>query len=311
MPGFEHVAVLLPCYNEELTIKTVVEDFARELPGAKIYVFDNNSSDKTCEVARQAGAIVRQETRQGKGNVVRRMFADVEAQIYVLCDGDDTYPAARAQGLIEHLVVNGLDMVVGRRESEDSEAAYRPGHALGNRMFTGLVGTIFGSEFSDIFSGYRVFSRRFVKSFPAITTGFEIETELTVHALTVPCPSDEVGVPYGARPEGSASKLRTYHDGARILLMVMLFAKEVRPFAFFFSLACLLGMVSVTVMIPVFQDFLETGLVLRFPTAILATGIMLCAALSAACGVILDSLGRARLETKRLHYLSYAGVPVE
>jgi hypothetical protein len=297
------VAVLVPCYNEAPTIAKVVRDFREAIPGAVVYVFDNNSRDRTVEAALSAGALVRHVPQQGKGQVVRRMFADVEADIYLLVDGDDTYAAGHAPALIARLVQGCLDMVVATRV-DDSPQAYRRGHVLGNRLFTGFVAWLFGRAFTDIFSGYRVFSRRFVKSFPALATGFEIETELTVHALELRMPVDEIPTPYGARPEGSASKLRTYHDGARILrTIVRLFQRE-RPFQFFGAASIGLAAAALVLAFPLLLTYLETGLVPRVPTAILASGMMLLAALSATCGFILDTVTLARHEMKRLAYLN-------
>ncbi len=301
------VAVLAPCYNEETAIAAVVLDFKAALPGATIYVYDNNSSDGTREIARAAGAVVRTEQLQGKGNVVRRMFADVEADIYVLVDGDNTYDAASAPAMVARLLEDQLDMVVGCRVSEE-QAAYRAGHRLGNAMLTGMVAYLFGNRFSDILSGYRVFSRRFVKSFPALTTGFETETELTVHALELCMPIAEMETPYRARPVGSASKLRTYRDGLRILRTIMTLFREERPLAFFSILFVALGLLSMILAYPVMVTYLETGLVPRLPTAVLATGLMLLAFLSLASGFILDTVTRGRRELKRLAYLA---VPVQ
>ena len=298
-----NLAVVLPCYNEEGAIEKVVADFRRELPEATVYVYDNASTDRTSEVAREAGATVCVEPLKGKGNVVRRMFSDVDADYYILCDGDDTYPPEYVRELIGRAVDDRLDMVVGARQ-EQEDAAYRLGHRFGNRFLTGFVAWLFGDRFNDMLSGYRVFSRRFVKSFPAVTAGFEIETEFTIHALTLRMPAAEVPVPYRARPEGTESKLRTYRDGARILSLILLLFKEFRPFAFFTTIAVLLALLSVGLSIPVFQEYLETGLVPRFPTAILSTGIMLCAVLAFVCGIILDSVSRMRLESKRLRYLA-------
>lgn len=298
------IAVLLPCFNEAVAIGEVVRDFAAALPGAAIYVYDNNSTDGTAGQAMAAGAIVRHELRQGKGHVVRRMFADVEADIYVMADGDSTYHAASAVGMIERLTADGLDMVVGKRvPSGNGPSAYRPGHESGNRVMTRFVAQLFGESFTDIFSGYRVFSRRFVKSFPALATGFEIETELTVHALELALPVAEIPSPYQSRPEGSASKLSTLGDGWRILLTILQLHKDVRPFRFFGAIALALVILALMLAWPLFITYLETGLVPRFPTAILATGIMLLAFLSLASGVILDSVARGRLEAKRLAYL--------
>jgi glycosyltransferase involved in cell wall biosynthesis len=297
------VAVLLPCHNEVVAIAQVVRDFARALPDAEIYVYDNNSTDGTAEVARAAGAVVRRAALQGKGNVVRRMFADVEADIYVLADGDGTYDAQAAPGLIARLAEDALDMVSGARVSAGAEA-YRRGHRFGNRMLTGMVRQVFGRQFNDMLTGYRVFSRRFVKSFPAHSHGFEIETELTVHTLQMRLPSVEVETAYGARPEGSASKLNTVRDGLRILRMISLLIREEKPLQFFgFT-----GVVSMTgallLGVPVVLQYLATGQVPRFPSLIVAVGLGVLALLGFACGLILDTVARARLEQRRLAYLA-------
>lgn len=300
------LAVLVPCYNEEAAVATVVRDFRAALPHAAIYVYDNNSRDHTVEVARAAGAIVRGEPLQGKGNVVRRMFADIEADVYVLVDGDATYHAASAPTMVDRLVRERLDMVVGCRvDSED--AAYRAGHRLGNALFTGSVARMFGNRFTDILSGYRVFSRRFVKSFPGLAKGFEIETELTVHALELRMPIAEMSTPYGARPAGSQSKLSTFKDGFRILLMMAALFKDERPLQCFSIVFGVLAAVSVALAVPVIQTYMETGLVPRFPTAILATGVMLLGFLSLTCGFVLDTVTHGRRELKRLSYLSIPG----
>jgi glycosyltransferase involved in cell wall biosynthesis len=297
------VAVIIPCYNEAAAIAQVVQGFRAALPDADIYVYDNNSRDRTCEVAAAAGAIVRSEPRQGKGNVVRRMFADVDADVYVMADGDATYDAAAAPALVATLVDQQLDMVVGCREG-GGEAAYRAGHRFGNRLFTTFLAQLFGRSFTDILSGYRVFSRRFVKSFPSLSNGFEIETEITVHALSLRMPVGEVTTRYGERPEGSASKLSTYRDGWRILrTMIRLFRQE-RPSAFFGILAGLLALVSVLLAVPLVLTYLETGLVPRFPTAILCTGLMIMAMLSITCGLVLDTVTHGRHEIRRLAYLT-------
>ncbi|TWB21408.1 glycosyltransferase involved in cell wall biosynthesis [Nitrospirillum amazonense] len=296
------VAVLVPCYNEEAAIAKVVADFKAALPDATVYVYDNNSKDRTVEVARAAGAVVRTEPLQGKGNVVRRMFADIEADVYVMVDGDDTYHAASAPALVDRLVTEQLDMVNGARVTE-IEAAYRPGHRFGNMLLTGLVTFIFGKRTNDMLSGYRVFSRRFVKSFPALAGGFETETELTVHALELRMPIAEVETPYKDRPPGSVSKLSTYKDGMRILWMITKLVKEERPMLFFGVAAILLALLSVILSIPIFVTFVETGLVPRLPTAVLATGLMTLAFLSLTCGLILDTVTRGRREMKRLRYL--------
>ncbi|MDR3439319.1 glycosyltransferase [Telmatospirillum sp.] len=298
-------AVLIPCYNEEKAIASVVKAFRAVLPDADIYVYDNNSKDRTSEVAREAGAIVRQEPLQGKGNVVRRMFADVEADIYVMTDGDETYHAPSAPLMIAKLIDENLDMVVGSRLKTDVSEAFRAGHHFGNRLLTGAVSRIFGDRFRDMLSGYRVFSRRFVKSFPAVSAGFETETELAVHALSLRMPVAEVETPYGARPEGSTSKLRTYRDGFRILWMIGLLFKEEKPLAFFSLTFLFLAIVSSLLAVPVLVTFLETGLVPRMPTALLSTGVMLLGFLSLVCGFILDNVTRGRREFKRLVYLTF------
>lgn len=297
------VAVLVPCFNEAVAIGTVIHDFLAALPGASVYVYDNNSTDDTVAVARAAGAVVRHVHRQGKGNVVRRMFADVEADVYVLVDGDATYHAPSAPGMVARLLAEELDMVVGCRESVE-QAAYRRGHRFGNRLLTGCVAGIFGRVFTDILSGYRVFSRRYVKSFPALAEGFETETELTVHALELRMPIAEVLTPYLARPEGSVSKLSTWRDGWRILRTILKLAKTERPLGFFGLAGAALALLAVLLAVPLVITWLETGLVPRFPTAILATGMMIVAFLSAACGVILDTVTRGRQEMKRLAYLA-------
>ncbi len=304
------VAVILPCHNEEVAIGDVVREFHAALPGARVYVYDNASSDATAERARAAGAIVRTEPMRGKGNVVRRMFADVEADIYVMADGDGTYDAARAPALVERLVGDNLDMVVGTRLGSHGDGLFRGGHRLGNRALSWLAGHLFHRRLADVLSGYRVFSRRFVKSFPALSTGFEIETELTLHALELRLPIAEIETTYAARPEGSESKLNTVGDGLRILWRLGVLMKELKPVAFFGAIAVFLGLVSVILAWPIFTTFMATGLVPRFPTAILATGIMLLAFLSLTSGLILDSLSRARLEAKRTAYLRYPAVRV-
>jgi glycosyltransferase involved in cell wall biosynthesis len=296
------LAVLVPCFNEAAAIGQVVRDFRAAVPAATVYVYDNNSSDATVEIAGAAGAVVRTERLQGKGNVVRRMFADVEADVYVLVDGDATYDAASAPRLIARLLDDDLDMVVGSRVHTDAQA-YRRGHRFGNRMLTGFVAWLFGKSFTDILSGYRVFSRRFVKSFPALSKGFETETELTVHALELRMPVAEVETPYGVRPEGSASKLSTYRDGFRILRLILSLHKHERPFQFFATLALVLALISVGLALPIVLEWLRTGLVPRLPTAILATGVMILGCLSLTAGVILETVTRGRLEVRRLIYL--------
>ncbi len=298
------VAVLLPCYNEAAAIAQTVADFRAALPDAAIYVYDNNSTDRTAEIAAAAGAIVRTERMQGKGNVVRRMFADVEADIYVMADGDATYEAAAAPGLIDLLVSDQLDMVVGARKSE-VEAAYRRGHRFGNAMLTGMLAWLFGRSFTDILSGYRVFSRRFVKSFPVLSEGFEIETEISVHALELRMPVAERITAYAARPEGSESKLSTYRDGWRILKTILMLFRIEKPMAFFGLIGAALALAAILLSIPLFLTYLQTGLVPRLPTAVLATGLMLVAFLSWVCGLILDTVVRGRREMRRLAYLAH------
>jgi len=297
------VAVLIPCYNEEKTIVAVVAAFREALPEASIYVYDNNSGDATREKAQQAGAIVRQETAQGKGWVVRRMFADIEADYYVLVDGDDTYDASIAPRMVEAVRNESLAMLVGRRIHESADA-YRPGHVLGNKLFTGSVAALFGRRFTDILSGYRVFSRPFVKSFPVFSGGFEIETELTVHALTLGLPISEIATTYKERPAGSASKLNTYRDGIRILWMIFKLFKNEKPLVFFGMLGVLCLALAVVLAYPLVITFLDTGLVPRFPTAILATGIAIYALIMFACGLILDTVTKGRREMKLLSYLN-------
>jgi len=297
------IAVILPCYNEEAAIAQTVAGFRAALPGAAIYVYDNNSSDRTVAVARDAGAIVRTERMQGKGNVVRRMFADVDADIYVMADGDATYDAAAAPAMIAKMREEGLDMVVGTRVHEAADA-YRRGHVLGNRAMTGLLARLFGRSFTDIFSGYRVFSRRFVKSFPVLSAGFEIETEISVHALELKMPVGEMETRYLARPEGSASKLSTYRDGARIARTILTLYRIEKPMLFFGWIALALALLAVVLAVPLAMTYLETGLVPRFPTAILATGLVILAALSSFAGLILDTVVRGRREVRRLAYLA-------
>jgi glycosyltransferase involved in cell wall biosynthesis len=300
--GFR-VAVLLPCHNEAPTIGAVVRGFAAALPGARIFVFDNNSTDDTARAAARAGARVFREGRQGKGNVVRRMFADIEADIYVMADGDGTYDPADAPSLVNALITEHVDMVVGTRRGVGIDAG-RNGHAFGNRSFNRLYRRLFGGGFTDIFSGYRAFSRRFVKSFPAISTGFEIETEMSVHASQLMIPVAEIDLAYGRRPEGSSSKLRTFHDGARILKMFAMLTKETRPFAFYLGFSLLFGLAGLLLMLPVVLTWMETGLVPRLPTAVVATGLVVIAFLMAGCGLILDSLSRSRVEQKRILFLT-------
>ncbi len=302
------IAVLVPCYNEEVTISTVVADFRRALPDATIYVYDNNSTDRTSEMARAAGAVVRSEPLQGKGNVVRRMFADIEAEVYLLVDGDATYDAASAPEMIRRLVDNRLDMVNGARVTE-VRAAYRPGHRFGNRLLTGLVAWTFGNGLTDMLSGYRVFSRRYVKSFPSLAVGFEIETELTIHALHLRMPIAEIATPYRERPNGSTSKLSTWRDGLRILWKILVFIKEERPMAFFSLIGLGFCLLAVVLMVPILREFLATGLVPRLPTAVLSMGLMTIGFISFACGLILDTVSRGRSEMKRMRYLSTPPAP--
>jgi glycosyltransferase involved in cell wall biosynthesis len=298
------IAILLPCYNEEAAIAQTVAGFRAALPDAAIYVYDNNSADRTVEVAAAAGAIVRTERMQGKGHVVRRMFADVEADIYIMADGDATYDAAAAPTLVARLLDERLDMVVGARKSEIEEA-YRRGHRLGNQLFTGILASLFGRTFTDIFSGYRVFSRRFVKSFPALARGFETETEISVHALELAMPVGEIVTAYGARPEGSVSKLSTYRDGWRIMKTILHLFRIERPVLFYGGFAAFLAVLALILAIPLIVTYVQTGLVPRFPTAILITGMMTVAFISFAVGLILDTVVRGRREVRRLHYLSY------
>lgn len=301
------IAVLLPCYNEEAAIAQTVSGFRAALPDARIYVYDNNSRDRTVEVARGAGAIVRTERMQGKGNVVRRMFADIEADIYVMADGDATYDPESAPAMVARLIDDGLDMVVGTRIHEAAEA-YRRGHVLGNRMMTGILAKLFGRSFTDIFSGYRVFSRRFVKSFPVLSAGFEIETEMSVHALELKMPVGELETRYFARGEGSESKLSTYGDGFRIGRTIVTLYRIEKPMLFFGIIAAAFALLSVILAIPLGVTYAETGLVPRLPTAILATGLMILAFLNLFAGLILDTVVRGRREMRRLAYLSFPAV---
>jgi glycosyltransferase involved in cell wall biosynthesis len=301
--GRYEIAVLVPCYNEEHAIAKVVADFRAALPGATVYVYDNNSTDGTAAAARAAGAVVRRETHQGKGYVVRRMFNDVEADIYVLVDGDATYDAPSAPKMIAKLFDDRLDMVVATRVDTEVKA-YRPGHRTGNWLLTGFVAHVFGRAFTDILSGYRVFSRRFVKSFPVLSGGFEIETELTVHALELELPVDEVVTPYYSRLTGSASKLSTWRDGFRILWTVLKLYRAERPLAFFGSLGIALALMAIGLSIPIVITYVQEGLVPRLPTAVLATGLMLVGFLSIACGLILDTVTRGRREAKLIAYLA-------
>ena len=298
------IAVLIPCYNEEVALKIVISNFKIALPCSKIYVYDNNSTDSTVQVAKDAGAIVRSEPLQGKGNVVRRMFADVEADIYVLVDGDDTYDAFQAENLINELVCNHLDMVNASRYSSSKES-YRSGHRLGNLLLTSMVAWLFGHRFKDMLSGYRIFSRRYVKSFPAEAAGFEIETELTVHALQLNLPVSEVVTQYKERPIGSVSKLSTFKDGFRILSMILRLIKSERPFMFFTFFSALFLLHALYLSVPLFETFMMTGLVPRIPTAVIIVGLSILSAISFACGLILDTVTRGRRELRRLVYLQY------
>jgi glycosyltransferase involved in cell wall biosynthesis len=299
------VAVLIPCLNEESAIAKVIADFRASLPDALIFVYDNGSTDRTVEIARAAGAIVRKEPLKGKGNVMRRMFADIEADVYVLVDGDDTYDAKSAPMLIEQLVSNNLDMVNGAR-AESSQLAYRAGHRFGNRLLTGLVAWFFGARFNDMLSGYRVMSHRFIKSFPALAGGFEIETELTVHALQLNLPIAEVTTPYRERPPASASKLRTIPDGIRIMRMIMRLVREERPLEFFSSVAFVFAITAIVLSTPLLFEYLKTGLVPRLPTAVLSMGLMVMSLLSLTCGLVLATVTRGRIEVKRLQYLTFS-----
>lgn len=296
------ISLLVPCHNEAQNIAKVINDFKASLPEVEIFVYDNNSTDDTVKIARETGAHVRSETLQGKGNVVRRMFADVEADIYILVDGDNTYDAASAPKMVEKLVSEHLDMVNGARQSEYEEA-YRTGHRFGNKLLSGIVRIIFGDRIKDMLSGYRVFSRRFVKSFPVLSTGFEIETELTVHALELGMPIAEVVTPYGTRGEGSTSKLRTYRDGFRILLTIGTLIKEEKPLQFFSFIALLFFIASILLGMPLVFEYIQSGLVPRLPTAILTTGLMLISFLTFGIGLVLDTVTRGRKELKRVMYL--------
>ena len=299
------IAVLLPCYNEEAAIGATVEGFRKALPGAIVYVYDNNSRDRTREVAAEAGAVVRSEKQQGKGHVVRRMFADVDADVYVMADGDLTYDPTAAPQMVDLLLAEQLDMIVGTRRHEEKDA-YRGGHVLGNRLFTGLLSGLFGRSFSDIFSGYRVFSRRFVKSFPVLSSGFEIETEISVHALELRMPVGEVETIYAARPEGSQSKLSTFSDGARILRTIVTLYRVERPALFYGVIGALLLLIAILLAIPLIVTYAHTHLVPRLPTAILVTGMTIVAVLCFFAGLILDTVTRGRREVRRLAYLSLA-----
>jgi len=303
MTSSMRIAVLVPCFNEEAAVATVVADFRKALPTAEIFVYDNNSSDRTATVAREAGAEVRSERRQGKGHVVRRMFADIDADIYVLVDGDATYDAVSAPRMVDALVSERLDMVVGLRVDK-VQAAYRTGHRAGNRMLTGFLSAVFGQAFTDILSGYRVFSRRFVKSFPVLSDGFEIETELAVHALELALPVAEIETPYYARPEGSFSKLNTWRDGFRILGTILKLYRSEKPLRFFAAIGVFLILISIGLAIPIIVTYLEQGIVPRLPTAVLSMGLMILAMLSLSSGMVLDTVTRGRREMKLLAYLA-------
>src|SRR5258708_706337 len=297
------IAVLMPCFNEALTIGTVVTAFKKALPEATIHVYDNNSTDDTLAAAMAAGAVVRTETRQGKGNVVRSMFADIEADVFVLADGDGTYEASAAPRLVEKLLLDGLDLVNGARIATGLQA-YRPGHQFGNRLLTNIVRMIFGRQFNDMLSGYKVLSRRFVKSFPAMSNGFETETELAVHALELRLACAELDTAYGERPRGSSSKLRTFSDGARILLLIARLVKEERPIQFFGLIGLLLIGLALGLGLPVVFEFLQTGLVPRLPSAVLSAALVILGVIALFTGLILEMITRTRQELKRLIYLS-------
>jgi glycosyltransferase involved in cell wall biosynthesis len=301
------IAVLVPCYNEEAAIAAVVRDFRAALPDATIFVYDNNSKDQTMARAAEAGAVVRRETRQGKGNVVRRMFADIEADIYVLVDGDDTYDASASPRMVAHMVREGVDLITATRIHTQA-AAYRPGHVFGNLLFTGMSARLFDVKVADMLSGYRVFSRRFVKSFPSAAIGFGIETELTVHAVRLMMPMSDMDTPYKERPVGSVSKLNTWRDGWRILLTIGHLVREERPVIFFSAFFAVLALLSLLTGAPVVVEFMRTGLVPRLPTAVLSATLMLLAFLALMCGLILDTVTRGRWENKRMAYLAIPGV---
>ncbi len=300
------IAVLVPCYNEAPTIKGVIDSFRAVLPHAEIYVYDNYSDDNTADIAREAGVHVRKVRARGKGNVVRRMFSDIDADLYIMVDGDATYTAEDAPLLIKELQERQADMVIAKRRAE-SDGSYPSGHALGNRLFNCLLKILFNSYLEDIFSGYRVFTKRFVKTFPVMSNGFDIEAELTIHALTLSIPCSEVSSKYLERPPNSFSKLCTFKDGFRILWSIVLLLKETRPLFFFGIIALILFCLSCGLAAPVIYTFLQTGLVPRIPTAILSVGVMLVAMLSFVCGLILDSISQGRMEIKKLHYLSFDG----
>lgn len=300
------VAILLPCYNESAVIAQVIADFRTAMPEARIYVYDNNSTDNTAEIAAQNGAIVKTERMKGKGNVVRRMFADIDADIYVMADGDGTYDAAAAPALIQELLNNDVDVIVGTRLASYGATEVRPGHDFGNKMLTGAVNFLFKSEFSDILSGYRVMTRRYVKSCPMLASGFEVETLLTIHCLEVRAPYLEIEVDYRDREEGSVSKLNTYKDGMKILMTVLYLFKDIKPFLFFGSFTIFFVLLGLLFGVPVIFEYFDTGLVERFPTAILATGLMLLGAIALMCGLILNAVARSKREIKRLYYQQYS-----
>lgn len=302
----QKIAIILPCYNEEQAIAKVVQEFRSYLPQAAIYVYDNNSQDNTVIEAQKAGAIVAHENRQGKGYVMRRAFADVDADIYIMADGDGTYDASAAPKLIQHLCTHQLDMLVGSRQDSEPGELYRRGHKLGNWMLTNAIGALFGYRFKDVLSGYRVFSRRFVKSFPALATGFEIEAMLTVHALELDLPTGELPTRYFERTEGTESKLRTYYDGTRILLTIINLFRQFKPLWFYGLFATLFTFMSTVIMFPIWIDYLDTGLVERFPSAFLSIGIMVCASISLVCGLIMEHASRNQREKKYLQYLRYS-----
>jgi glycosyltransferase involved in cell wall biosynthesis len=303
------IAAIVPCFNEETAIRQVVEDLHGAVPHMEIFVYDNNSTDNTAAVARAAGAQVRFESRKGKGNVVRRAFGDIDADVYLLIDGDDTYDAGAARKLIDTLVDGHLDHVLGvRRQATEGASAYRPGHETGNRVFNRLVGWLFGDPVTDMLSGYRIFSRRFVKSFPALSREFEIETELTVHSMSMRVPQSEVEVGFKDRPEGSESKLRTYHDGFRILWLIVELVRHERPFLFYSIFSLVFIIAGLILGIPVIADFAATGLVPRFPTALLASSLIVLGILALMCGLMLDGVLRARREAMRLEYLRWPAI---
>ena len=302
------IAAIVPCYNEAAAVAKVVADLKQAVPDIVVYVYDNASTDRTAVVATEAGAIVRTERRRGKGNVVRRAFADIDADIYVLIDGDDTYDAAAAPAMIAALQEGPLDHVLGVRRQVSGQSAYRPGHEAGNRLFNSLVGFLFGEPVTDMLSGYRVLSRRFVKSFPALSREFEIETELTVHTMGLRVPQAEFQVGFKDRPDGSESKLRTYHDGLRILRLIGQLLQHERPVVFYGLGSALFTILGLIVGVPVIVEFWRTGLVPRVPTAVLASSLILIAILSFIVGLILNGVLRAREEAARLEYLRWAPV---